>query len=282
MRYQKAFLSCAAVAAAGLLAGPVAHAAGPSGTNVQTPAPDPPPLSCSTGLFTLRVSSGPSSVGCSAVGGCTQIEYEVVSGGTPDHVAVLEGIGVWFVDGPGNQWYPPCAGDPVTDLGERSCHEQAAKVNPTDAVKKFKVGLAGQRKPSPTSIATKKGNKVGSCRILGIGLESGPNPSEPQPMTETIESGDGCSVVFTFSGGGDLLSARLTQASIDAGCESPNLGEDGSIELQDVNDVEVSLNGQALGAGKFLSNGYIVSGTNSCTTRIINGRLVTWGNPCPE
>ncbi len=284
MRYKKAFLSCTVALGASLLAAPRVLAAG-SGTNVPTPAPSPPPTSCSTGLFMLEVSSGPSFVSCSAPGGqCTEIEYEVVSGGTPDHVGVLEGLGIWYVVGPGNQWYKPCAGDSVTDLGERSCHEQAAKINPTASVKKFRVGLAGQRKPSPTTIATKKGSKVGSCRILGIGLEGGPNPSEPLPTTELVKSKDGCVVEFAFSSGGDLLSARLTEESLDLEppCTSPNLGAGGFIDPQAVTNIEIKLNGQELGAGQFISNGYVVSGENSCTTRIINGRPVSWGRPCPE
>ena len=37
----------------------------------------------------------------------------------------------------------------------------------------------------------------------------------------------------------------------------------------------------SLGEGQF-GEGYVSSGTNSCTTRIIGGRVYTWGNPCPD
>lgn len=269
MRTEKALLSCAVVMAAGLLGGPIAMAAGSS---VPTDAPSPPPTSCSTGLFEMAVSSGPSFVSCSALGGrCTEIEYEVVSGGTPDHVAVLEGVGVWYVDGPGNQWYAPCVGDEVTDLGERSCHEQAVKVNPTGSVKKFKVGLAGQRKSSPTSIATKKGSKKGSCAILGIGLgAAGAGPLDIVTTSKTQTFGE-CIVTVKTPATGDVI-VEIAEGSPE---ECFLLDSDGT-ELQDVELTVPGHDGPLTGlqaeAFSFVTEG------SRCWSQVVptpNGRLYT-------
>jgi hypothetical protein len=273
MRTKKALLSSAVMMAAGLLGGPIVMASDSSGTNIPTPAPSPPPTSCSTGLFEMAVSSGPSPVDCSAPGGlCTEIEYEVVSGGTPDHVAVLEGIGVWSVDGPGNQWYQPCKGDEVTDLGERSCHEQAVKVNPSDSVKKFKVVLAGQRKSGPTSIATKKGNKKGSCRILGIGLDAaaGAGPLDIVTTSKTQTFGD-CIVTVKTPATGDVV-VEIAEGSPE---ECYLLDPDGT-ELQDVELTvpghEGPLTGLQAEAFSFVTSG------SRCWSQVVptpNGKLYT-------
>jgi len=266
MRTEKALLSCAVVMAAGLLGMPIVMAAG-----IPTPAPSPPPTSCSTGLFEMAVSSGPSPVSCSALGGqCTEIEYEVVSGGTPDHVAVLEGIGVWSVDGPGNQWYAPCVGDEVTDLGERSCHEQAVKVNPSDSVKKFKVVLAGQRKSSPTSIATKKGNKKGSCRILGIGLDAaaGVGPLDIVTTSKTVTFGE-CIVTVNTPVTGEV-TVEIDDAS-PPGCTL--LDPEGT----DLEDVTLTVPGH-VGTGLQAEAFSFVTAGSTCWSTVVptpNGRLYT-------
>lgn len=176
----KAFLSCAAVAVAASLVATIAMATGYS-NNTPTPAPTLPPTSCFTGgtyNFKIEVSNGPTAVSCDAPGDqCTEIEYTVShSTYTPDHVGALAGRGVWNVEGPGVQWYAPGEGDPVFGMGRNALHEQAVKINPVAKVQKFTITLAGARGPSPTSVFTKKGTKVAGCRILGIGLESGPNP----------------------------------------------------------------------------------------------------------
>jgi hypothetical protein len=268
MRNKKAFLA-GFVLAGGLLGGPIVMATGSSGTNIPTAAPSPPPTSCSTGLFQMAVSSGPSVVSCSAAGGqCTEIEYEVVSGGTPDHVAVVEGVGVWYVDGPGNQWYKPCAGDEVTDLGEHSCHEQAVKVNPTDLVKKFKVGLAGQRKSSPTTIATKKGSKTGACRILGIGLEAGPGPLDIVTTSKTVNFGECIVTVNTPATGGVVVEIDPASPS---GC---TLLDSEGTELKDVTLTVPGHVGTGLQAESF---SFVTQGSKCWSTVIPtpNGKLYT-------
>lgn len=284
MRTSKAFLSCAVVVAAGLLTAPAVTAShSSSGTNTPTPAPSPPPTSCSTGLFQIKVTSGPSFVSCTAADGqCTEIEYTVISGGTPDHVAVLEGVGVWSAEGEGIQWYKPGAGDPVTDLGERSYHEQAVKFNPTGSSLQFTIRLAGQRKPSPTSVATKKGSKVGACRILGIGLETAASPFQSTQKNETVNF-KGCAVTFVRNSlTGEIVSAALDpeQSSLPA-CTVSDPPCCSELITSNIDKLSLTLEGFGdLGAGQ-IGDGYVSSGTGSCTTRVIGGRVYTWGSPCP-
>jgi hypothetical protein len=298
MQDRKTFFSVAIMAAAVLLAGTVAMADGKKGgrpaTSVPTPAPSPPAMSCSTGLFDARVSSGPTFVPCDAPGGqCTEIEYEVAptphNKKKPRQVFVLEGVGVWDVLPKGSRWYAPCDGIPGehdSGFGRNACHEQAIKIN-TKGVTRFKIILAGLRRPSPTSVGAPKHDQhddddVEACSILGIGLEGGPNADQVTLRTETINF-KGCEVEFTRdSVTGEVEKARLLTATSNAGdpCESPTLNDDGTIEPRPVGEVEVLVGPVNLGFGKF-GDGYISTGTQSCTTRMIGGRVYTWGAPCP-
>jgi len=296
MRTSKAFLSCTTVAAAALLlvaTAPMATGGShdhDSGGSVPTAAPGPPPTSCSTGLFSLSVSRGPSFVSCTPTstnpsGQCTEIEYTVTDGGTPDHVAAVEGVGIQYVTGPGNQFYAPCKGDPVTDLGENSCHEQAAKFNPNSSANTFAIGLAGERKPGPTTVATRKGLlRLGQCTILGIGLEGVASPDQTTQTTENINF-KGCVVQFTRDPAtGEVVKAQLLTDFGDSGiaCESPTLNiGDKTIDPKPVGEIEVFVAGKDLGPGKF-GDGFVSTGNDSCTTRVIGGKVYTWGTkPCP-
>ena len=312
MRNRNAFFSVALAAAAVLLAGTQVLAGGNKGgrsaTNVPTPAPSPPPTSCSTGLFDVRVSSGPTFVTCDAPGGqCTEIEYELAP---PPHkkkksrqVLVLEGVGVWDVLPKGSHWYPPCEGIPGehdSGFGRSSCHEQAIKISMKRGVTKFKIILAGLRRPSPTSVAALRDDDdhdhnndhdrdddrdhddVTACSILGIGLEGGPNPDQTTQRTETINF-KGCEVEFTRDRvTGEVEKARLLTATSTSGkpCQSPTLNDDRTIDPRPAGKIEVFLGKENLGFGKF-GDGYISTGTESCTTRVIGGRVYTWGAPCP-
>jgi hypothetical protein len=290
MRTSKAFLSCTTVAAAVMLLAATSARASDSGGSVPTAAPPPPPTSCSTGLFSVSVSRGPSFVSCTPTstnpsGQCTEIEYTVTGGGTPDHVAAVEGIGIQYVTGPGNQFYAPCKGDPVTDVGENSCHEQAAKFNPSSSVKTFTIGLAGQRKSSATTIATKKGSNIGKCRIEGVGLEGLTNPFQLVSTTE-CNNFKGCVLCIQKDPQtGDPLNAFLdTEQSTKplcsaSGADPHNCCSDPVIST--IDQLSLSIEGIGDLGPPQIGDGFVSSGTNSCTTRVIGGRLYTWGTPCP-
>jgi hypothetical protein len=179
----------------------------------------------------------------------------------------------------GNKFYDRCDGDPVSGLGKHSCHEQAAKINPSQSVQTFVIGLAGQRKPGPTSVVVKKGSQVKACRILGMGLEAGPSPFQAANTIERIDF-EGCPVDFVRSPTGDVVSATLAPGS-PGDCSSP-FWDDDTKELtgMPVSQLQLKLGEQDLGSGQF-GEGYVSSGTGSCTTRIVGGKVYTWGKPCP-
>jgi len=262
MRIREAFLSCSVMAAVGVLTAPAAMATDPT-----------PSGSCHAGQYLVE-AFGPSVVACGS-GTCTEIRY-TVSGGKPDHVATVVASGgtdcstssIVSVTGgksSGNQWYAPGVGDPVTGLGKHACHEEAAKINPDGTVTDFKVKVIGQRSPTPKTVVTKKGNSIGRCEIVGIGEEG-----TVAPVTETLRH-ENCAVEFTLDRAtGTVLSAQLT-ADSDPDCE---------FLTDDVANLEIKLGTESLGLGQF-GEGYIQSGNNSCTTRIIGGKVYTWGSPCP-
>jgi hypothetical protein len=268
-----------------LLAGTVVMAGGPKRTRssalVLQPSAETPtecrPFATET---TFTVSSGPSFVACEddPSGQCTEIEYTVSP--RPDGpVFALEGIGVVFASG---EYYaaPPCEGIGVFGVG--SCHEQAVQTDPfldIDGSWKVRIRLAGLRSPSPTSVAFGSSQEPLACEILGIGLQNSSNPEQATQTTETINF-KGCVVKFTRDAKtGEVLNAELTPDSPD-GCQSPFF-EGRTLIPQPVTELNVRLkDGTSLGTGKF-GDGYISTGGDSCTTRVIGGKVYTWGSPCP-
>jgi hypothetical protein len=264
----KVFLSCAIVAGVMLAAGAaMADQCTAGGYTISTPGP---------------VASGAS----------TSITYTIAGPSAPDHVATVVASGstdcfttsITSVTGSnpasGNQKYGPAVGDPVTGLGKWACHEEAAKINPNGNVFNFSVTVSGTRSPAPKSVAVKKGSKISSCEIVGIG-DPGVEP-EVAPVTEIIkEPGSQCAVEFTLDRiTGNVLHAEVTGDS-SAGCK---------LNQTPVENLSLQVNGPfgtcadatcQLGNAKF-GTGYVHSGTGSCTTRIIGGRVYSWGDPCPE
>jgi hypothetical protein len=265
----KAFLSCA------LLGGVLLTA---PGAMAQTD-------SCSAGRFLVE-AFGPTVVPCAYPEGCTEIRYDI-SNGVPDHVAAVVASGpegcdamptILSVTGSGIegiQSYDPGVGDPVTGLGTNACHEEATKVNPNADVPSFTIRVRGTRGAALKSVAVKKG-QTHSCQIVSIGKEGG---TPIAPVQETLTHED-CSVVFTLNAiTGAVLHAELTSDS-DPDCD---------FVATDVENLNITVDDEALcnnppcnlGPGRF-GQGYIHSDNQSCTTRIIGGRLYTWGNPCPN
>jgi hypothetical protein len=271
MRNRRAFFPGAVAAAAVLLAG----------TAVM--AQVPPSLTTCTTQFqsaTFTVASGPTFVPCEAPGGvtqCTEIEYQLVSGSFQP-VYVLAGKGVVDVvpRGPDTLVADPCDG--VDGFGEDACHQQAIRTLP-DEDRTFKIIVAGERSPGPSSVGVDS-EGVEACEILGIGVENTRNPDQVTQTTETVDF-KGCMVEFTRDATtGEVMRARLTEDSPED-CTSPFLDEGRILRPQPVADLEIRLRGgPTLGKGKF-GDGYISTGDESCTTRVIGGKLYTWGSPCP-
>lgn len=270
----KAFLSCAIVAAVGLLSAPAAMATGYN--------------SCSNFNPTVEILAGPCPVSganptaCAASGDYTGIKYKIT--GSPDHVATVVTANNTVLLPSGFQAYAACAGDPVTGLGKGSCHEKAIKVNPNSAAAgQFWVVVDKTKSAALQSLVAKKGSCSRSFAISGLGFDV--NPFQAAQKVETVNF-KGCAVKFQF----DVVTGAVVSAALDPiestktacavgqndeTCCNFNGGED-------VSNLTLTLSGgRSLGSGVF-GEGYVSSGTNSCTTRVIGGRVYTWGSPCPE
>ncbi len=272
MRIKIAFVSCAVVAMATLLA-PTDVLAGGSSS------------SCSSFAPSIAIVEGPCPVifndplgpSCSRPGDATGIKYK--NSGTPaDHLATLVTTNNTLSTQNGNQVYGACSGDPVTGLGKNSCHEKAVKINPADQTLAFWVVTRGiapsksQRLPILTTISAKKGSCVKSFAILGLGLE-GPSVFQASKKTETIVF-KGCAVKFdTNPLTGEVISAANDPSQSDPGANCSDLIIDA------VSELSLTLGGKPLGTGQ-IGDGYISSGTGSCTTRVIGGVVYTWGPDC--
>lgn len=259
---KKAFLSCAVVAAIGLLAAPEAMATG----------------SCTSFVPTITILEGPCPVDssnpltCLTSGPYTGIKYKIT--GSPDHVATVVTANNTVLVPSGFQAYAACAGDPVTFLGKYSCHEKAVKVNPNAAAAgEFWLVVTGAKTPILQSMVAKKGFCIQPFAVVGLGLNLPP----VAPVTETLTDGDCsslagcCAVEFTLNGiGGEVLSAKLVPPSAP-GC---------SLDVKPASALELILDGESLGPGNF-GNGYFHSGDTSCTVKTVGDKVYRYGNPCP-
>lgn len=241
------------------------------------------PRSCGGGGFTFTVVAGPCAVSdtanpsCDSPGAFTGIQYEV--SGAPDHVATLVTKNNNVSVATGSQVYGACVGDPVTGLGKYSCHEKAVKVNPDASTRRFWVVVDGDKAPTLTSIVAKKGRTIQAFAIMGLGFDNVQSPFQTTKRSETSVF-KGCAVVFEYDGAGNVTNAFNDHAQ-DIPAFNPNCSQ---LRVNTVDKLSISvddINLGPLGIGQF-GDGYISSGTNSCTTRVVGGRIYTWGSPCPN
>jgi hypothetical protein len=268
---------------------------------------DPPPTTCSTlgvhgetgpGHWTVSVTEGPCNVSCSAnqytnpfctpAGECTGIEYMVTGSPLPSRVVTLvRDVEVVFAPG---TVAAPCVGDETLDIGEYDCSSQAIRLDGSQRIgNRYRVVVAGHVTAVNTSVAVKKTDFKEACKIAGLGAE----PSEPPPppescvnscgpfhpkqmltSTEEMAFGD-CKVKFVHNLlTGEIISAALTE-------DSP---EDCDFYDSPVEDLHITL-GEGEGAMELgaatIGLGFVSTGSDSCTSRVIGGRVYSWGNPCP-
>jgi len=275
MRTKKTWLTSAAMAVGGLLAATAAMASG-SGSGSQTCSPFPgsgivaaEPCTVAEADLGSPVCKSASTCEGSACGDdYTGIRYTI----TPDVKSVLTLVTVnntVVSEATGNDPEEiPCKGDTSTGLGKLSCHEKLVRI-PNEDSQDFWVVVKGIVQPVPTTVVAKKKTHPYTtycAPVLGLGLD-GP----VAPVTETLEHGE-CAVEFTMNAfTGTVLSAKLTQASVDAACD---------FLTNDVQDLAITLHGDPIGTVNY-GNGHFNTGGESCTTRVIGGRVYTWGKPCP-
>jgi hypothetical protein len=277
MRNRRVFLSLIAVAAVVAATGATAQ-----GTT--------PPQSCTTTNLWSVTATGPTTGPCpGSPDTCTAIAYSIPGIGalqpSTDHVATLVHADVvpFALDPPASKFANACgAGDSVTGFGIYACHEQAVRLNAGQTKNdEFRIVAKGTWVATKTTLLVKKGKSIGSCTIVGLGPQPTPTVA---PVTEVLTHA-GCAVQFTLDGAtGSVLSAALVPELSDKPlCEPnpPNRNDCCSLLIDDVQNLEITLGGQLLGTGKF-GNGYVQSGDASCTTRIVGGRVYTFGSPCPQ
>jgi len=259
---KRLFLSGAIVAAASLLASPAAMATGYS--------------SCSSLSYTFTIVAGPCLVAdplnpvCGTDGEYTGIKYKL-TGSQADHVYTLVTANNTVATPPALQVLPPGEGcNSSVLLGKDSKHEQCVKVNPQGATRSFWVVVAGKKKPVPTTIAVKKGSCFKSYATTGLGTDT--NVFQAVVPKEVVAFKQ-CKVEFTKDPlSGEVVSAALTEDSPET-CQ---------IYETTVDQLTVTVPGAGnVGVPKF-GDGYVSSGENSCMTRIVGGRVYTWGSPCPD
>jgi hypothetical protein len=253
---------------------------------------------------------------------CTGVQYSVGGNkNTIAHAAVLAYNPGYlypadgYVDaqvGPSGEPQAPCDGDEATNSGVGSCHEQAIRFNPNDVVDgPFWFVVEGLRQPSATTL-TLKSNKTYRCEIKGVGdlvdenvLPDGCVPScgdfdEDQSIIKTeiidfkgckarfewnltngsvVDFGAPCGEIFIDPDDTDLLAACCVEYPDD-----PNCG--GDCEFPEYYDLDVDLITVDLpdGTGVPLNfgDGLFSIGADSCSCRIIGGRVYCWGRPCPQ
>jgi len=265
MRTRTAYVSCAIVAAFGLLAPTTAMATGWGSCSSFTPNIEVVEGPCPV--------SNPESPACSAQGNFTGIKYQN-TGSSADHLATLVTRNNTVSGATGNQTYNACSGDPLTGLGKHSCHEKAVKINPYGQTVAFWVVVDGRKAAVETSVAAKKGSCIKSFAKPGLGLE-GPNAFLTTQKTETLVF-KGCAVTFELN----ATTGEVVNAFNDPSQSDPTVTCSDLI-VSTVDKLNLTLDGVGnLGFGQ-VGDGFISSGEDSCTTRVIGGRVYTWGSPCP-
>jgi len=260
---------------------------------------DAPPTECTTdeygqGRWEVRVSAGPCPVSCSYDGDsedfcdseaeCWGIEYEITQ-----LLHTSYDRAVTLVSSESTVVYPlhgladPCRGDRVTRVGRYECHQQAVKINQESAQTYVQVVVDTEAETVPMSMVLRGDHRQESCKIAGLGRPVPPaldgcvpgcgpfHPKQPIVSTEIMEF-QGCFVEFVRDlTTGEILSAALI-GDDDEECD---------FEEGDIDEVEIVIDETSYGFGTF-GDGFISSGSESCTCRLIGGRRYCWGRPCPN
>lgn len=278
-RIKKAFLSCAIVAAVALFASPPAMASG--GGSCST-AWNVTANGLTNGPCAVNSRTNPVCLPAGTTGSYTAIEYKI-SGGTCNisNVAVLVTKNNYpahlFLLGTGGiNALAPGVGDTTTGLGKYSFHEVAVKASANAQTYNFWVIVSGQKQVRQTTLAVKANGSVKYYVVPGLG-EDPPVPpaaSVKETLTHVVPSGPNagltCSVEFTLaSDNATVLSVQKLDTSTDPSC---------TLRVDNAADLSITIGNNVLPL-KF-GQGYFESGTSSCTTRIIGGKVYTWGDTC--
>ena len=226
------------------------------------------PLDCTTdGAHNWKVEvTGPLAVTCPGGGECTEVDYKItpLKGLSIDHVAVLAEHDMDVVVPSAANAYAPCVGDSVTSIGIHDCSSRAVRLNSNPQKSgAFDLVVNGNYALRGKSIVVKKGSKQERCRIASLGQDD--FNINAQRTTSQELTFKGCTVTIPT----DPVTGEGGEASISGpGCKFVANGSP-------VNTGQLIVDGKNVGALTF-GDGFISSGTSSCTTKVISNRLYTW------
>jgi hypothetical protein len=246
-----------------------------------------PNRECKAGNVTVT-TDGLKYVSCNGGSTCTEITYSLTSSNA-DHVGTFVRAEAGLVTGDVVSQTSPCEGDSVFGIPNGVvCHETIVRVNPEGLTNSFTLRVDGQRDPIATSIVVKKGNKLNSCAIEGIGLESASSGNcvascgsfdAFQTITKTeVFSFKGCFAEFVYDlNTGEVVEFnRRTDLDTVPGCD---------IADGDIGELSLLLNGDPTpgfpGVLEF-GDGWVGEGDSSATWRFVAGRWYCIGTSCPR
>jgi hypothetical protein len=190
-------------------------------------------------------------------GECTAIQYSVVKlkGLYVEHVAILADHEVVVV--PAHSWdlAQPCNGDPVTEIGIRDCSTQAVRLNKNSETQLFDLIVEGDASPITSSIVVKKGKVIEECRIASLGPLT--VDLKAQLTTKETFQFDDCEVEIAIN----PFTGQPGEASVISG--------DCAVSAEPVQNLQLVINGQAQEVNT--GDGWLSTGTDSCTTRLYRG-----------
>jgi hypothetical protein len=206
----------------------------------------------------------------------------------------------------------PCEGDSSLQMGEGVCHQQAVRFNPNDVANgEFWVAVPGLRELTVTTLSAKgNGPKIERCQTVGVGdlmevedsevalcVASCGNFDPNQTITKTeILDFKGCKAKFEFNlATGEVVDFGLAPAQ----CSDSTCCQDNPLDpycctpgtpdcCKEVDFFTTQLTLEAQGVPGFdpkdatFGDGLINIGPDSCSCRVIGGRVYCWGKNCPN
>lgn len=209
----------------------------------------------------------------------TMVTYNItpISGSTPDHVGTFVRKEAGTVTASGSATVTsPCGGESTLGIPANVvCHERIVRFNNQQTKgTTFSLSVVGRRKPLETSVIVKKGNSQGACAIEGFGIEDTTsglcvhqcgNFDEHQSVVKTeIFKFKGCEVRFDF----DTTSGVVLDFQVVSG---PCTSFEGLVSALTISGPGIDPDSQLISFG----DGWVGSGDDSCTTRLISGKYYT-------
>jgi len=230
-----------------------------------------PPTECTTGpngTFSV-VADGPTSVACPDTGECTAMSYTItaLAGSKPRYVSMLLPNDVVVASPTSDSVFAPCKGDRRARLGLNDCSRQTVRLEPSEdgPSSTFEIVVRGTRDAATSAIAMKR-TRVEGCEIASLGGDAVEIlESNALILTRELITFKGCTVsipVHPLNGESELATVSGPNCVLLA-------------NALPVNNASLNVAGANVGNLTF-GDGYVSSGTSSCTTKVISNRLYTW------